>query len=595
MAEAQAAIDKAEQDALELALLEEDVRSQNDNRSVSRSRKRYTTREEIVRRSSSALAGQAPRDSTPEAAREAARQRTDRWIAQLSVEQDAERPAIRSSTFRHPPALQTLKLEPYDGSPLEWPRWNALFKALVHDNTELTDTERLVHLQSCLRGDAREAVRGLLCDGALYGEALTELERQFGNPNHVVRANLRTILNIAPVRSECDLAALTSLSNTLHCTVSVLHKMHYEADLAATQNLQQVISKLPRTVAWRWGEYCVQMSLSAPTLTDLDRWLRGFVDAGRAVCDMDTVRPQQHSMQPNFGKKTSRDNQTTDKRRDTRPRNDAALGHWHSSLAVTTSTRHAQQDAPPTCACCEGCHTVPQCPEFTALSLSERAEAVRQHGLCWSCLTGGHVARKCPSRHRCSAAPDCNGRHHQLLHGAPRVFPPSPAAGAQEQDGPRIVGATSSEDDSKIILQMLPLQVIGPRGQRTVNVMLDLGSQVTLITERLARDLGLQGPTEKLNIGTIDGSHSYQSQRVEFSLQPNGANQTFHVCGARTTPILNVRGLAVNWPSVKQRWPHLCDLNLPSADSCPAAVLLGSDALELIVPRAIREGPAGAP
>ena len=29
----------------------------------------------------------------------------------------------------------------------------------------LTDTERLTHLQSCLTGEAREAVRGLLCEG----------------------------------------------------------------------------------------------------------------------------------------------------------------------------------------------------------------------------------------------------------------------------------------------------------------------------------------------------------------------------------------------------------------------------------------------
>ena len=169
------------------------------------------------------------------------------------------------------------------------------------------------------------------------------------------------------------------------------------------------------------------------------------------------------------------------------------------------------------------------------------------------------------------------------------------AAAVQTRNGPSIVSTTAEEDGSKILLQILPLRVSGPSGQRTVNVMLDLGSQVTLITEQLARDLGLPGPAEKLSLGTVDGSRSYPSRRVEFSLQPKGTSQKFHVSGARTTPVLNVSGPAVNWPSTKQQWPHLSDLELPSTDSSPVVILLGSDALDLIVPRAVREGPAGAP
>ena len=171
-AEAQAAIDKAEQDALELALLEEDARAMDGHRSISRSRNRDTPRPEMERHSSPAVAPVPPsrpyRHSLPEAAREETMHRTSRWISQLSGEA-TERQALQACASRHPPVLQTLKLDMYGGSPLEWPRWSALFKALVHDNPGLTDTERLVHLQSCLKGDAREAVRGLLCDGSLYG------------------------------------------------------------------------------------------------------------------------------------------------------------------------------------------------------------------------------------------------------------------------------------------------------------------------------------------------------------------------------------------------------------------------------------------
>ena len=83
-------------------------------------------------------------------------ERTRRWITALPN---------RRTDNHGASALPRITLDQFDGSPLEWPRWSGLFKAIVHNNSALTDTERLTHLQSCLTGEAREAVRGLLCEG----------------------------------------------------------------------------------------------------------------------------------------------------------------------------------------------------------------------------------------------------------------------------------------------------------------------------------------------------------------------------------------------------------------------------------------------
>ena len=594
LVEAQAARDQAEQDELELALLEEEhVSTDGGHRSVSRSR-RDTPRPELQHRPPTAAApeptSQTSQHSGLSSSRDDPMQRTGRWIAHLPITDDGtERPPVQ--LHRNATTLPALKLETYDGSPLEWPRWSALFKALVHDNPGLTDTERLVHLQSSLKGTAREAVRGLLCDGTLYAEALSELERQFGNPSHIVRANLRAVLDFTPVRSDADISALAALSSTLHCTVNVLHTMHYDADLAATQNVQQVVDKLPRGVAWRWGEHCVQRKLPVPTLTDLDRWLRSFVDAGRFVSDLPA--DQLHgSKQTNTRYEVP---PKTKRRECPPPRNGTAMHQWRDTVAVTESSRPVQTEKPVNCKQCQGLHTIPHCSEFSALSLSDRAAAVRQLGLCWICLGEGHVARKCVLKQRCTVTPDCNGQHHSLLHGAPRVFQQPVNSSLKGRDRSNLVGTTTEEDRSKVVLQILPLTVYGPNGRRTVNVMLDLGSQVTLIREQLADDLGLQGPTESLTLGTVGGNKGYPSRRVDFSLHPKGSSHQFSVRDARTTPVLNVNGPAVNWPAVKQRWAHLIDLDLPGVDSRAVDILLGSDALDLIVPREVREGPPGAP
>ena len=81
------------------------------------------------------------------------------------------------------PHLPRITLEKFGGSALEWQRWVALFKALVHNRADLTDVERLTYLQAHLTGPAKEAVRGMLCDASLYGAALSDLEKEFGDPS----------------------------------------------------------------------------------------------------------------------------------------------------------------------------------------------------------------------------------------------------------------------------------------------------------------------------------------------------------------------------------------------------------------------------
>ena len=177
-------------------------------------------------------------------------------------------------------SLPKVKLEMFDGSPLKWPKWISLFRVLVHNNRSLTDTERMIHLQSSLTGDACEAVRGLLCDGSLYELALNELETQFGNPVAVVQSTLSSVLQHPAVKHN-DIAGLASLSRVLHTAVCVLMSMGYRADLAATSNIQQVMAKLPSALAWQWGQVEVEMMPRVPNLEDIDAWLRKIVLAGR--------------------------------------------------------------------------------------------------------------------------------------------------------------------------------------------------------------------------------------------------------------------------------------------------------------------------
>ena len=439
----------------------------------------------------------------------------------------------------------------------------------MHNQRDLTDTERLAHLQSCLTGEASDAVSGLLCDGSQYVPSLRELECLFGSPRHVVRAALNRLMAAPPAR-ENDLRSLGTISTALHSAVMVLSQFSYDADLAATSNLRQVVSKLPRALAWRWGEHVTTLRPANPTLADLDRWLRGHIDAGRLVSAEDVNGPPAPA-------KTSKE-----------PAQPAIRPRRY----VLSATKRPTLEM--TCDMCGGAHLVTDCPKFKAASISDRADVVKEKCLCWSCLRSGHQARQCPDKAPCDAAPGCKGRHHPLLHGAPRLF--RPTATPRDDTDQTYVGATKERPCTTVLLQILPVTVRGPSGRRVVNALLDLGSQVSLMTEQLAIDLGVNGPSEPLRLGTVACSLTHVSKRVELQVKAKEGDATEYLLkDVRTTPILNVTSSTLNWPKEKVKWPHLADLNLGKIAAHPVELLIGADAIELIAPMEVRQGPAGSP
>ena len=486
------------------------------------------------------------------------------------------------------PRLPRITLEKFGGSALEWPRWIGLFKALVHDRADLTDVERLTYLQAHLTGAARESVRGMLCDASLYGAALYELEEEFGDPSRVIHATMKKLLGARPVR-DGDLPALTELSRDLRTAVSVLQSMHYEADIAAATNVTTVAGKLPAGLAWRWGEFVVENGITRPTLIDLDGWLRRHVAAGRvSVTQTGTKQPPKVEGNPPENRPRRVFIAAA-----VRPARETAVKAGRMA-AIKPSVADSEA-----CALCEQKHDVQCCEQFTAMTVDERAECAGRRGLCFNCLARGHISATCPSDARCEAE-GCGKRHHTLLHNGGRVFPRRcdvNSADSTSTDAAKHVGTAAAEPNSRVLLQVMPITVHGPSGSRTTNALLDMGSQVTLVTDSLCNRLGISGPSNGLVLKTVNGCERLQSRRVCFSIESVGGSEMRHdIRDAQTTPTLNMSHHSVDWSTEKKNWPHLADLELPGVTSGGAVdLLLGTDVLALIVPREVVEGPPGTP
>ncbi|XP_043233267.1 uncharacterized protein LOC122387268 isoform X1 [Amphibalanus amphitrite] len=167
-------------------------------------------------------------------------------------------------------SLPRLKLPTFSGSVEDWPRWHSLFSAMV-DRQDLTNDEKMAHLQNSVSGSARALIGGMICDGSSYSDALKALKERYGQEVDIVHATLKAVFTCAPPKA-FDAKSLEKYHGAVHGACTTLKTMKFEGDLQSCENLRRMVSKLPLDLRKSWAEHT--LGLERPTLTEFDEWLR---------------------------------------------------------------------------------------------------------------------------------------------------------------------------------------------------------------------------------------------------------------------------------------------------------------------------------
>ena len=299
----------------------------------------------------------------------------------------------RDATVR----LPKLAIKPFKGDLTAWTTFWDSYKAAIHENPSLSEIDKFNYLRSLLQGSALDAISGLTLTAANYREAVSVLEKRFGNKHQIVTKHMDILLSIDPVTSSGNLKSLRHLYDTVEMQVRGLKSLGVSADSYGSLLSSVLLNKLPHEL---------RLILSRKVSDDdwkLDRLMGALEEEVQA-------------------RERAASSQVMPRRPTSGPPTSAALLTGGSEVS--------------TCCYCQQPHSARSCDAVR--SLEDRKRILREAGRCFSCLRKGHIARQCRSKGRCT---HCQGRHHssicqkgQLGPSTPNSEPPtSRMQGAREQ------------------------------------------------------------------------------------------------------------------------------------------------------------------
>ncbi|XP_033096690.1 uncharacterized protein LOC117100961 [Anneissia japonica] len=217
------------------------------------------------------------------------------------------------------------------------------------------------------------------------------------------------------------------------------------------------------------------------------------------------------------------------------------------------------------------CHTAFWKARTAAISLAEnsydqKVQLVKLKRLCFRCLAPGHVAAKCTKKWTCKKCG--SGKHHETVHPPPR----SEASPDQQ------ITSNCTSSGGRVYLRILPVVVTTYTGiQVSTLALLDQGSDASLCSESLRKQLGVRGERIKYKSTTINGDIDRVGFKFELTVKGKYEDQVMPV---DFLSVPKIPASADSRPRVNDlgKWSHLNNLPWEDYEFDEVGLMIGSDA-----------------
>ena len=474
--------------------------------------------------------------------------------------------------------LPPVELTRFKDNPSNWPNFIQCFKEQVHDKKSFTDNFRMSMLLSLLDGEAKQIVLSIGSNGIFYASCLKALKQEFGNPYVVAHLKLREILD-RPQISIDDYKGLRKFHQHLEGAITWLCSMGYISSLKATENVSRAVMRLPKPLRISFYKKFTskQFDEESMNLLKFEKWLKQKVQ--------ETCNPIANIIENSLKRQNQHGKHLHPSRTNA-----------HSSDRYLKNGEKYQKGGKPNfkliCCLCEGEHKVSYCSKLKSLPVEERLSLIKQHKLCFNCLSNDHMIDKCQSKFTCREE-GCGKRHHTLLHRPRRKLTPNDE-GVKETE--KNVHTQFSSTNKISLLKIIPVILKGDNTEIKTNALLDTGSDVSLISTKIASKLNLKGEPLNLNISSVL-TKSSNVPCTSVNLNITSVSQKYEKGNVEAYVVkdLNVNPRSYNIQEVKEKYPYLKDIYFPLLHDSEIEILIGTNNADLLLHTDFRKGSPNEP
>jgi len=162
----------------------------------------------------------------------------------LSLGESAGRSSAKSEILDALTAMKmpVMEIEEFNGDPLKFQEFWDAFNATYHSNTTLKPSQKLSQLKRKCKGQARDFLKACRTEDALYEEARTKFEQQFGKPRILIRAYVHKLLELEGTK-ESDTVAMRKVLNATESIIAALKNLGIDTKHSSELILMSIIEK----------------------------------------------------------------------------------------------------------------------------------------------------------------------------------------------------------------------------------------------------------------------------------------------------------------------------------------------------------------
>lgn len=404
------------------------------------------------------------------------------------------------------PKVKVKPFEPpnFDGNVREYPSFKEDFKNLVKKAYGADPYA----LKMCLSGDALQTVRGV--EGS-YDEMFGRLDDKYGNARKIVDIVIGDLKCLRKISDGDTQGFIKMVDQVEQCSLD-LGKVNLSNELNTANVVSHIERVLPSLQKREWVMIAETVSNTSQLFPELLKFLkrekkvleymnsnvRSSTDEVLVHSVSNTLGNGTDSELLNLVRKMSDDQQAKNKEFESRI---VSLTNMVTGANINTDNSDIRTGNNNNGGCWlhnNANHDIMDCYKFRNMNSKNRFEMAKAHGICFKCLRGYHSARNCNSGKLCDVIVEgqgsCNWNHHSLLHPEIRK------------------GTLHNAVSGKACTALLNVSVVYSRNQ-PVNVLWDSGSDVSLITHRMARKLGLKGRDISLSMVKVGNVIEHQSSK----------------------------------------------------------------------------------